>query len=159
MTGVKEQKIIILQQQRPIFSCTWLRYLVWLSHSKRMFFIQSINDMQNYIHIKCRNLRLRANHALVLLVESKDGPALGYCSIMYIVNTGISWRQGVGWYQNIEVEWAVILGRNYQLIIGEKLSPMWQCIYVYVCACVVCIFPVSWFYKTLKSCSMWLFCL
>ncbi|KAH1207934.1 Protein RAE1 [Glycine max] len=47
MTGVKGQKILILQQQKPIFSCICLR-----------------------------NLRLRANHALVLLAESRDDPAV-----------------------------------------------------------------------------------
>ncbi|KAL9321417.1 hypothetical protein ACSQ67_013256 [Phaseolus vulgaris] len=56
MTGVKGLKILILQQQRPTFSCTCLR-----------------------------NLRSRANHALVLLAENRDDPALVLCSIMFVV--------------------------------------------------------------------------
>ena len=38
MTGVKGQKILILQQQRPTFSCTCLRYWFGCSPLKRISF-------------------------------------------------------------------------------------------------------------------------
>lgn len=82
MTGVKGQKILILQQQRPTFSCTCLRYWFGCSPLKRISFNHLLMICKIIFPMKCRNLRLRANHALVLLAESRDDPAVWYCSIM-----------------------------------------------------------------------------